>query len=136
MSQRSKTKILSFTVNEGPRKNEDFVMARDSIFKLSATDPDIDLNWNITFEISEIIDDLGDDRTSDFVKTEEDCISDARRCSTTFKKNTEIFAECCPENEPETCLTTNGRINFLTMKVKAKGQVKEKTTRKKSVKNC
>ena len=111
-------------------------MARDIIFKLSATDPDIDLNWEIAFEISEIIDDLGNDRTSDFVKTDEDCTSDARRCSTTFKKNTDIFAECSPEKEPETCLTTIGRINFLTMKVKAKGQVKEKTTRKKSVKNC
>ena len=110
-------------------------MARNSIFKLSATDPDIDLNWDIAFEISSIIDDLGTDRTSDFVKTDEDCGSDARRCSTTFKKNTEIFAECSPENEPETCLTTNGRINFLTMKVKAKGQVEAKISRKKSVEN-
>ena len=109
-------------------------MARDGIFNLSATDPDIDLNWNITFEITSIIDDLGTDRTSDFVKTDEDCKSDAKRCSTTFKKNTGIFAECSPENEPETCLTTDGRINFLTMKVKAKGQVKEKISRKKSVK--
>ena len=101
-------------------------MARDSIFKLSATDPDIDLNWEIEFEISEIIDDLGTTRTSDFVKTNEDCTPDARRCSTTFKKDSEIFAECIPENEPETCLKTIGRINFLTMKVKAKGQVKKK----------
>ena len=109
------------------------MISRDSIFKLSATDPDIDLNWDIVFEISSIIDDLGTDRTSDFVNTDEDCTSDARRCSTTFKKDSDIFAECSPENEPETCLRTNGRINFLTMKVKAKGQVKEKISRKQSL---
>ena len=122
--------MISHTVNEGSRKNDDFVMARDSNFKLSATDPDIDLNWEIEFEISEIIDDLGTARTSDFVKTNEDCTSDARRCSTTFKKDSDIFAECRPENQPETCLKTFGRINFLTMKVKAKGQVKKKIPEK------
>ena len=93
------------------------------MFKISATDPDTDLNWDIDFEILYVTDDKGEDLIDKFETTGSDC-TDSRRCSIGFKKKGEIYSSCLPEND-ENCDKTTPRVNFMRMKVRAKGTAHE-----------
>ncbi|CAG5080082.1 Oidioi.mRNA.OKI2018_I69.PAR.g9467.t1.cds [Oikopleura dioica] len=103
---------------------------RDSSEKLliSASDPDLDLKWEVRIELSELKTTAGDDFSTSFeidygTAADDQPAGPESAVFIKLKNNGEFNAECDPEADPGNCRSNSTRVSNLILNVIAKEKV-------------